>query len=180
MKVKSRILDGALKGYKNQVRGWNPTTNLDLYYRIVKGEIVMSLKSKPPERRSPQQQFRGWLWCIVDQMFRNLSLGQFSLWKRYYWRKRAQGKTVKTSVKRGTKSPFKETGRNMGYYAYFMKKGLHWDFLEFFWSWLKAKWRVNHAYVKGTDIIVEFQIVHRERVKIAREPRILRAERIRW
>lgn len=68
----------------------------------------------------------------------------------------------------------------MGYRAYFMKKCMLWNLLDFFVNWLEAKWRLESTTVEGDYLVVKARIVNREDVKAPIEPREYKAERPRF
>lgn len=178
-KVKSKLVTAVVKGYANIVGRRLPTFQSDVYFREVAGKTIMSLKPKQPKRSKSYSTFLNWLWCIVDLMYRGMTLGKFNQWKRFYWWARDAGLTVKGSVERATKTKITGYKKNMGYYAFFMKKGLTWDLEKYFSDYLKAKWRINSCAWKDEVMEIEAEIVHKELVWIPREPRILKVERVR-
>lgn len=178
-KVKSKLVTAVVKGYANIIGRRLPTFQSDVYFREVAGKTIMSLKPKQPKRTHSYSTFLNWLWCIVDLMYRGMTEGQFNQWKRYYWWARDAGLTKKGSEDRATKAKITGYKKNIGYYAFFMKRGLHFDLEKYFWSYLKGKWRVNRHEYKDEMIEIEAELVHQELVWIPREPRILKVERVR-
>ena len=179
-KVKAHITQTVAKGFANIAGRRLPMYQSDVTFREVRGQTIMSLKPKSGRKSSPAQQFMRWLWCVVDQMYRGFTLGQFNYWKRYYWWARYKGLTKKASAERATKTKIWGYRGNIGYYAFFMKQGLRQSLSQYFTDYLKAQWRISKRYKDGDELVVEAEICYQPHVWIPREPRELKLERVRW
>ena len=180
VKVKGKFVLAWKKGLGNLVHPALHNPLVKAYFRMLGGHSALCKTTHHKTSPSPAQEFRRWLYKQVDRMLANMTIGQKILWKRFYWYARGRGWTVKKIFKRKKPDEIKEIKKNMGYRAFFFHRALRWKLEDWFYLWLKAKWRLESFSESEQEYLVIAKIVHREDVKIPKEPREYKVERIRF
>jgi len=180
VKVKGKFVLAWKKGFGNVVREGTFNPLAKAYFRMLGGHSALCKTTQHKTKPSDKQEFRRWLYKQVDRMYKNLTIGQFILWKRFYWYARNLGWTVKKKTERKRPDEIKEVKKNMGYRAFFMHRGLRWKLLDWLYLWLKAKWRLETFTESEQEYLVIAKIVHREDVELPKEPREYKVERVRF
>jgi len=172
-----QILSGALTKQVNPERKYSTakTTYVDYQCRW-----VLRKKSPITDRRSPAQLAVRLAYCVCDYYLRTATGGQKVTWKRYYWSERNLGRTRIENPRITKKSKTSGREHHMGYRAYFFKRCLGWDFLDFFYNWLKSKWTI-HRISFGLGVMnINASIVNRDDVRVPYELREYKLERVRF
>ena len=139
-------------------------------FEVVGGRCKIKARKFFAHATTPKQRVQRLKWCDADFMFRNLTLGQFALFKRYYWRERRRGRTLKESYHKTKTAVGTGARRDMGYYAYFMKRGLRWDLKEYLSRYLGSKWIIESVAPHAGGFLVKARLEHREAWRVVYEP----------
>lgn len=179
-KVKGKIVpawSGSLARHRSR---YSPIHGAHITFRMLGGEGAICERVIPKQEPTEAQLLQRWLYREVECMLRNMTVGQALTWKRFYWYARSRGWTVKHSHRGPRATEVKDTKKNMGYRAFFFSRGLRWMLSEWFYRWLKMKWRFE-TYTETEDMcILEVKLVHRDLRFIPTEPREYKVERIRF
>jgi len=180
VKVKHKIILAAKKGLGNLAHYVLKQSNVKAYWRMLGGHSAICITRQIKTTPTPKQAFQRWLYSIAEDLWYNMTDGQFILWKRFYWVCRARGWTVKSSTGRKKPDEIKETKKHMGYRAYWVKRILTWKLADWLYSWLKARWSIPVVSETEQEIILHAKIIHAEDEFPMREPREYKVERIRF
>lgn len=180
--VKLRMIYGESMShaFDKQVKGFEHSDMARFTTKDWMGEPIAAVKTIQTAKCTDAQKLQRDQYCDCDGYLRTATIGQLLLWKRYYWKCRKAGKTLKSYVQKHKKSRVEGAPTHMGYRAFFLKHCLLWDFLQFFQEYLGAMWVLDSASFEGQEFVVRARIVRSEAFKPPEEPKEARVERPRF
>jgi len=159
---------------------FSPLGGLKVGLRMLGGRSALTKTTIRKTEPSEKQLQRRRCYSYCEELFHNMTDGQFVLWKRFYWWARARGWTLKKVSKRVRADEIKDTKKHMGYRAFWMSRCLREVLGDYISSWLKAEVELVRMTEEDGNVCFTIRVTHREDVKLPIEPRDYKIERIRF
>jgi len=153
--------------------GFQERAGVTIYHKACKTKLT------PSEAQLRWRHF----YCICDSMYRHMTPLQKALWKRFYFKERYLGRTLRSPSQRKTKSYSATPSRHLSDYAYFMKKALTWNLKEYLRDYLNQDLLLLRLEVQDDKLLVEGYLTHELIVEMYEEgidDFLHRYSRVRW
>jgi len=178
-KVKLIAQTGVSEALRKEVRGAGVKGGMSLALKDYLCRNVVTVKPIAPKTCSFKQLVQRRKWCQADYMWRMMSEGQKRLWRKYYWRERAMGRTLRKDVRVAGREKVMKGQRDMGYYALFMKRAMDGKLGDFLRNFLGATFHLKAIERTEDEVILTFNFCRHWGEPLPIEPREVKLERIR-
>lgn len=124
--------------------------------------MSMQKKPFPTPRRSKKQDIRREIWALVDKSYVAKSPVLDEAWRAYYFKQRKINDTLQTPKKTIEHCQHLNQKKHLSYFAYWMKKHLHDEMLEFYGDFIGLELVISDVVDVGGSIFFTVRVQQKD------------------